>query len=87
MKKLNILAAYGGAYVELSKKMDGEIERLKQLKAKYASAKMNANLTIPHIFIVDKAIRSERKAVPNGCHCYGGTVSTFAPALLLLLIR
>jgi len=73
--------------VELSKKMDGEIERLKQLKAKYASAKMNANLTIPHIFIVDKAIRSERKAVPKrSVIVMVSTVSTFALALLLLLI-
>ncbi len=87
MKKLNILAAYGGAYVELSKKLDGEMERLKMLKVKYASAKINANLTIPHVFIVDKAIRSERKAVPKrSVIVMVSTVSTFALALLLLLI-
>ena len=87
LKRINILATYGGTYVELSKKLDFEIERLKELKIKYASNKLNTNLNIPHMFIVDKAIKAERKAVPKRSIIVAmSTLSTFALALLLLLV-
>jgi uncharacterized protein involved in exopolysaccharide biosynthesis len=87
LKRINILATYGGTYVELSKKLDFEIERLKELKIKYASNKLNTNLNIPHMFIVDKATKAERKAVPKRSIIVAmSMVSTFALALLLLLV-
>ncbi len=87
LKRINILATYGGKYVELSKKLDFEIDRLGELKVKYASAKLNANLSIPHMFIVDKAIKAERKAVPKrSIIVMMTTLSTFALALLLLIV-
>jgi uncharacterized protein involved in exopolysaccharide biosynthesis len=87
LKRINILATYGGTYVELSKKLDFEIERLKELKVKYASSKLNTNLNIPHMFIVDKAIKAERKAVPKrSIIVMMSTLSTFALALLLLIV-
>jgi uncharacterized protein involved in exopolysaccharide biosynthesis len=88
LKRINALATYGGIYVELSKKLDFGIERQKQLEAKYASSKLNANLNIPHIFIVDKAIKAERKATPKRSVIVAiSTLSTFALALLLLIFR
>jgi hypothetical protein len=87
LKRINILATYGGKYVELSKKLDFEIDRLGELKVKYASAKLNANLSIPHMFIVDKAIKAERKAVPKrSIIVMMTTLSTFSLTLLLLIV-
>ena len=64
-KQLNILSVYGGKYVELSQKLQSEISRMGQLKAKYASYKVNIENTIPQIFIVDKARVEEKKVSPK----------------------
>jgi uncharacterized protein involved in exopolysaccharide biosynthesis len=85
--RMNNLAKYGGIYVELSKKLEAEIERYGQLKAKFASAKINVEQTVPQIFIVDEAKKSERKSEPKrSIIVMVSTISTFAIALLLLLI-
>jgi uncharacterized protein involved in exopolysaccharide biosynthesis len=85
--RMNILSKYGGIYVELSQKLESEIERLGQLKAKYASYRVNVEQTIPQIFIVDKATKAERKAVPRrSIIVIISTLSAFAFTLLLLLI-
>jgi uncharacterized protein involved in exopolysaccharide biosynthesis len=85
--KLDNLARYGGIYVELSKKLESEIERLGLLNSKYASAKVNVEQTLPQIFIVDKATVSERKAEPKrSIIVFISTLSAFAFALLVLLI-
>lgn len=86
-RRMNMLARYGGIYVELSKKLESEIERLGMLKDKYAAAKINVEQTVPQIFIVDKATASERKAEPKrSIIVVVSTLVTFALALLLLLI-
>ncbi len=85
--RMNTLAQYGGVYVELSKKLEAEIERHGQLKAKFAAAKVNVEQTVPQIFIVDRAHPSERKAEPRrSIIVMVSTLSTFAISLLLLLI-
>jgi uncharacterized protein involved in exopolysaccharide biosynthesis len=86
-RRMNTLARYGGVYVELSKKLESEIERLGMLKDKYAAAKINVEQTVPQIFIVDTASKSERKAEPKrSIIVFVSTVTSFAMALLLLLI-
>jgi len=86
-KKMNTLANYGGEYVELSKKLESEIERLGQLKEKFAAAKVNVEQAVPHIFIVDEAKISERKAEPKrSIIVIVSTISSFAFILLFLLI-
>lgn len=85
--KMNMLARYGGIYVELSKKIESEIERLGLLNTKYAAAKVNVEQTLPQIFIVDKATVSERKAEPKrSIIVIISTLSAFAISLLILLI-
>jgi len=87
LKRMNTLSKYGGIYIELSRKLEAEIERLAQLKIKYASGKINMEQTLPQIFIVDKAVKSERKAVPKrSIIAIVSALSTFALTLLLLLI-
>lgn len=87
LSRMNTLSRYGGGYVELSKRLESEINRLAQLKAKYVSAKVNVEQTIPQIFIVDKAKIPERKAVPKrSLIVIVTTFSVFALSLLILLI-
>jgi uncharacterized protein involved in exopolysaccharide biosynthesis len=86
-KQLNILAVYGGKYVELSQKLQSEIERMSLLKSKYASYKVNIENAIPQIFIVDKARVEEKKVSPKRTIIVMmSTLSTFALALIILLI-
>jgi len=86
-KQMNILSVYGGKYVELSQKLQSEINRLGQLKAKYASYKVNIENSIPQIFIVDKARVEEKKVSPKRTIIVMmSTLSTFALSLILLLI-
>ncbi len=87
LNRMNTLSKYGGIYVELSQKLESEIQRLGQLKIKYASSKINVDQTLPQIFIVDRAVKAERKAVPRrSIIAFVTTLSTFAFALLVLLI-
>jgi uncharacterized protein involved in exopolysaccharide biosynthesis len=86
-KRMNTLSVYGGTYIELSKKLEGEITRMGQLKEKYAACKVNVEQTLPHMFILDKATKAERKAVPKrSIIVIISTLSTFFLSLLILLI-
>ncbi|MGD2033738.1 MAG: hypothetical protein PVF73_01700 [Bacteroidales bacterium] len=85
--KMDIMAKYGGIYVELSDKLDWEIERFSLLKSKIAAAKVNLESTMTNVFIVDYANKSERKATPHrSMIVIVSTLTTFALALLLLLV-
>jgi uncharacterized protein involved in exopolysaccharide biosynthesis len=85
--RLNTLSKYGGAYLELTDKLNLEIERFGQLKVKYAAYKLYIDRTIPQIFIVDRAAVAERKAVPRrSMIVLVSTLATFAMTLLVLLV-
>jgi len=62
--RLKILATYGGAYVSLREKLLNEIKQLSFIKARYEEAKMDATFVIPQKFVVEKAIKAERKSYP-----------------------
>jgi uncharacterized protein involved in exopolysaccharide biosynthesis len=87
LNRMNTLTKFGGAYIELSQKLESEILRMGQLKSKYVSSKVNVEQTIPQIFIVDQAKKAERKEVPKrSIIVIISTLSTFALSLLALLI-
>jgi LPS O-antigen subunit length determinant protein (WzzB/FepE family) len=86
-KQLAVMAEYGGIYVELDFKLEWEVERNSMLKAKLAAAKVNLESTMSNVFIVNKASKAERKAVPKrSMIVIMSTLSVFALALLILLI-
>jgi len=86
--KLKILAKYGGAYVALSDLLANETTRLSELKGKYMNAKVDAEQTIPHKFVVDKAYKAEKKAYPKRMLIVLiTTISAFFLALLLIVFR
>jgi len=87
MKQIRILSTHGGKYVELSRKLETEIDRLGQLRTKYASYKANVDKMVPQIFIVDKAIKDEQKTLPKrSVIVVVSTLSVFAFSLLVLLV-
>jgi uncharacterized protein involved in exopolysaccharide biosynthesis len=77
----------GVVYNELSQKLESEIQRMGLLKAKLVASKVNVEQTLPQIFIVDRAVKSEKKAVPKrSIIVMISTLSVFALSLLALLI-
>lgn len=85
--KLQIIEKYGGIYNELDYRSKWEYERNSLLKTKMAAAKVNLESTMTNVFIVDSAIKSERKAVPKrSLITIVSTLSVFALTLLLLLV-
>lgn len=62
--RLKILAMYGGAYVSLREKLLNEIKQLSFIRARYDEVKMDATSIIPQKFVVEKAIKAERKSYP-----------------------
>ena len=86
--KLKILAKYGGNYNAISDLLLDETLRLSELKGKYMEAKVDAEQSISHKFVVDKAYSSEKKAYPiRSLIVLVSTLSTFFVALLLLIMR
>ncbi|HEX2936924.1 MAG TPA: Wzz/FepE/Etk N-terminal domain-containing protein [Bacteroidales bacterium] len=86
--KIKILAKYGGAYEALRDLLSYETERLSILRGKYMAAKVDAEQSIPHKFVVDKAYRSEKKAYPKrSLIVLVSTVTAFMMALLFMIFQ
>jgi capsule polysaccharide export protein KpsE/RkpR len=63
-EKLGILSNYGGAYVFLRELNEEQIKQLALIKAKYEEARVDAEQVITQKFIVNKAVKAEKKAYP-----------------------
>ncbi len=86
-EKLRILSEYGGAYETLTQQLEISISRTKYLQRKLEEMKLEANTDIPHVFIVDKAIPSEKKAYPvRWLIVVVSTFGAFVFSILILLI-
>ncbi|MCF8277284.1 MAG: hypothetical protein K9J17_11170 [Flavobacteriales bacterium] len=85
-KQLQILSKYGGAYVSIRDMLEHEKEQLSHLRAKYQEAKVDAEQTLPHKFIVNNAFPAEKKSYPiRWLIVLIATVSTFLIALLAII--
>lgn len=62
--KLDVLAKYGAAYMSLREKLDNERKNLAVLKAKYDEAKVDAEQSMTHKFVVNYATPAEKKSYP-----------------------
>ncbi|MFT5920633.1 MAG: hypothetical protein ACI9FU_002454, partial [Granulosicoccus sp.] len=62
--RLKTLSQYGGAYVSIRDMLEHEKEQLSHLRAKYQEAKVDAEQTLPHKFIVNSAFVAEKKSYP-----------------------
>ena len=85
--KIKILADYGGNYVLIRDMLVHEVKKLSELKAKYMEAKVDAEQNLPNTFIVNNAIKAEKKSYPiKWLIVTISTISSFILALLLLII-
>lgn len=84
--QLKILSQFGGAYVSIRDMLEHEKEQLSHLRAKYQEAKVDAEQTLPHKFIVNNAFPAEKKSYPiRWLIVLVSTVSTFILALLVII--
>ena len=84
--QLKILSQYGCAYVSIRDMLEHEKEQLSHLRAKYQEAKVDAEQTLPHKFIVNNAFPAEKKSYPiRWLIVLVSTVSTFILALLVII--
>jgi LPS O-antigen subunit length determinant protein (WzzB/FepE family) len=85
--KLAILQKYGGEYDELHLRLKNDILRLSYLKGKLVAAKVNYEHKFSSVFVVDKAIKPEKKDGPKRLIIILlSTISTFAITLLALIV-
>lgn len=85
-KKLDILSRYGGIYVSIRDFLQFEQRKLADLNEKYAQAKVEYELNLPHKYIVDSAKVSEKKAYPKrSLIVVVSVVSTFLLTLIVLV--
>jgi uncharacterized protein involved in exopolysaccharide biosynthesis len=84
--QLRILSQYGGAYVSIRDMLEHEKEQLSHLRAKYQEAKVDAEQTLPHKFIVNNAFPAEKKSYPiRWLIVLVSSISTLILALLAII--
>ena len=84
--KLDILSKYGMAYQDLFEKLKKYRYKYPVIKGKYDEARVNLERHLPSKFVVEKAVRNEKKARPmRPVIILVPTISAFILALLYLL--
>lgn len=86
-EKLKVLSTYGGAYVSLRELHEEQIKQLALIKAKYEEARVDAEQILTQKFIVNNAVKAEKKAYPiRWLIVVVATISALLVAFLFLLI-
>jgi uncharacterized protein involved in exopolysaccharide biosynthesis len=84
---IDTLAKYGAAYVSLNEMITNEIKKLSELESKYVEAKVDVEQDLPHKFIVNNAVKAEKKSYPvRWLIVLISTISTFLFSLIVLVI-
>jgi len=82
--RFSVLAEYGGAYVTLQDLIREETVRLGVLRMKMRHAEADLKSTLPHKFIVDRAVPADKKSYPIRWLLVA--ISAIAGLLLALLL-
>jgi len=86
-EKLKILSLYGGPYISLRDALLLEKTQLSFIKARYEEAKIDAYSTMPQKFIVENAIKAERKSFPVIWIVVAlSTLATLLAAILVIIL-
>jgi len=86
-EQLRILSRFGGAYVSIRDLLEHEKEQLSHLRSKYQEAKVDAEQTLPHKFIVNSAFPAEKKSYPiRWLIVLVSTISAFILMLLAIIV-
>lgn len=85
--KLDTISKYGGKYLSLVQQMEYEREKLSDLRAVYAEARVNAESTIDQKFIVNEAYASEKPSYPiRWLIVVASTLATFLFTMIVLIL-
>jgi uncharacterized protein involved in exopolysaccharide biosynthesis len=63
-KRLNLLAMYGGASVSLNEELTLDREELSKIRHQYDKLRVDASQNLTPKFIVNKAVKAEKKSYP-----------------------
>ena len=86
--KINKISEYSGTYITLLDRLNFENEMLSRFKQRLLEAQIETTTTIPHVFIVDKAYKAEKKYYPKKSLIVSiSTLSVFLLTLILLIIN
>jgi len=81
--KMEELQNYTGSFVYYWNMWSNEAIRVRDLNAKYIEAKAETELTLSHVFVLDKAFKAEKKAYPKKSIIV--MVATFATFILAVI--
>lgn len=85
--RLAVLAKYGRAYIDLTESLKYDIAQLNDLKIRYKRAKVDAEESLTHKFIVDNAFKAEKKSYPiRWLIVLMSTISVFFLSIIILLV-
>ncbi len=83
---LKLLSELGGANISLTQNLELERRQLSLLKEKYDKARVDARQVIPHKFIVNHAVKAEKKSYPiRWLIVLITTVSTFLLSVIFII--
>ena len=87
LERLSFLAKYGSKYLTLKNIIESQSIQLSLLNSKCNEAKVDAEQSLTHIYIVDKAYRPDKKAFPQRTLIILiSTLSTFLLSILIIII-
>jgi len=87
-ERFKVLAKYGGAYVNLQDRLYNETKRMSVLKMKLEQAQADMESNLPHKFLVNRAVPSDRRAYPvRWLIAMGSTLSALLLALILIVVQ
>lgn len=86
-ERLKTLSKYGGAYVSIRDQLEFEKKQLTAIHTKYQEAKVDAESSLQHKFVVNNAFPAEKKTYPIRWLIVSiSTLSSVVLALFLILI-
>ncbi len=86
-EKIDTLAKYGFLYLSLHEQLTSEIKKLSDVESKYIEAKIDVEQNLPHKFVVNDAVKAEKKSYPvRWLIVMISTISSFLLAIIVLII-
>ena len=85
-ERLDVISKYGGIYVSIRDNFEWDRKQLSFLKGKYAEAKIDAERSLDHKFVVNWAVPAEKKSYPiRWLIVVTSTIATFLLAIFLAI--
>lgn len=85
-EKLDLLSKYGGIYVSIRDNFEWDRKQLSFLKSKYAEAKIDAERSLEHKFVVNWAQPAEKKSYPiRWLIVVTSSIATFLLSIFLVI--